>query len=324
MASSATCSVNGTGFAMARILLLDRRLSCHDRFGAGRNDRRLAWGTVAATSGLNDGDHVLHSLPARSLPARRVSRVRRSLGARHPALRWRPDRLFPAARGHERRRLGIDRLREPGRLRALPRGAARRSRGPRQLRARRRRALHRSRGAHLARGRRGDAPPRVGRGGGAVRAPRADPYEPRLARVAAMVADPARSRMLSYLLGGEFASAGELAAAASVTPATASGHLAKLSDARFVVCEPRGRHHYYRLADAEIAHALEALALVAERDVHERAWAHPARQRLRYARCCYGHLAGRLGVAVYDALRAEHGLTAAADGFSLSDGDRKS
>ena len=156
-----------------------------------------------------------------------------------------------------------------------------------------------------------------------MRARTADPYEPRLARVAAMVADPARSRMLSYLLGGEFASAGELAAAASVTPATASGHLAKLSDARFVVCEPRGRHRYYRLADAEIAHALEALALVAERDVHERAWAHPARQRLRYARCCYGHLAGVLGVKVYDALRSERCLATAADGFALTDGGQE-
>jgi len=147
----------------------------------------------------------------------------------------------------------------------------------------------------------------------------ADPHEPRLARVAAMVADPARSRMLSYLLSGEYASAGELARAASVTAATASGHLAKLSDARFVVCEPRGRHRYYRLADAEVAHALEALALVAERDVHDRAWSHPARQRLRYARCCYGHLAGRLGVAVFDALRSDHRLAAADDGFALTD-----
>ena len=147
-------------------------------------------------------------------------------------------------------------------------------------------------------------------------------HEPRLARVAAMVADPARSRMLAYLLSGELASAGELARAASVTPATASGHLARLRDARFVVCEPRGRHRYYRLADAEVAHALEALALVAERDVHDRAWAQPARQRLRFARCCYGHLAGRLGVALFDTLRAQQRLTAADDGYALSDGGR--
>jgi DNA-binding transcriptional ArsR family regulator len=147
-----------------------------------------------------------------------------------------------------------------------------------------------------------------------------NPYEPRLARAAAMVADPARSRMLSHLLSGEMASAGELAQAASVSPATASGHLAKLLDAHFIVCEPRGRHRYYRLADAEVAHALEALALVAERDVHDRVWAHPPdRQRLREARCCYGHLAGRLGVLLFDALTANNCLAQAPNGYMLSE-----
>ena len=149
------------------------------------------------------------------------------------------------------------------------------------------------------------------------------PHEPRLARVAAMVADPARSRMLAYLLAGEFASAGELAQAASVRPATASAHLAKHVDARFVVCEARGRHRYFRLADAQVAHALEALALVAERDTHDAAWAHPERQRLRYARCCYGHLAGRLGVQVFDALATNERLRAAANSFELTDAGRE-
>ncbi|MBL8323701.1 MAG: winged helix-turn-helix transcriptional regulator [Rubrivivax sp.] len=136
--------------------------------------------------------------------------------------------------------------------------------------------------------------------------------------MAAVVADPTRSRMLAYLLSGEYASASELAKAASVTPATASGHLGRLMDARFVVCEPRGRHRYYRLADAEVAHALEALALVAERDVHERAWADPQRTRLRDARCCYGHLAGRLGVSVFDALQREERLRSTLAGFELT------
>lgn len=145
------------------------------------------------------------------------------------------------------------------------------------------------------------------------------PHEPRLARIAAVVADPARSRMLCYLLSGEYASASELAKASSVSPATASGHLVKMLDARFVVCEPRGRHRYYRLADAEVAHALEALALVAERDGHDRAWAHPERKRLRFARCCYGHLAGQLGVTVFDALLREERLVAASDGYGLTD-----
>lgn len=147
-------------------------------------------------------------------------------------------------------------------------------------------------------------------------------HEPRIARVAAMMADPARSRMLACLLSGELASAGELARVASVTPATASGHLAKLQDGGLVVCEARGRHRYYRLADADVAHALEALALVAERAPHVRAWAHPERQRLRQARCCYGHLAGRLGVALFNALQGCGGLVPAPDGYALTDAGR--
>ena len=139
--------------------------------------------------------------------------------------------------------------------------------------------------------------------------PRAAPHEPRLARVASLVADASRSRMLSYLLGGECASAGELALAASVTAATASGHLAKLLDAGLLACEQRGRHRYYRLADADVAHALEALAMVAERSSHVRTWAHPSRTRLRFARCCYGHMAGQFGVAVMHGLLDQGWLT---------------
>lgn len=146
----------------------------------------------------------------------------------------------------------------------------------------------------------------------------ATPHEPRLARVAAMVADPARSRMLSHLLSGDFATAGELARAGSVTAATASGHLAKLVDARFVVCEPRGRHRYFRLAGPEVAHALEALALVAEQGERDEAWSRPQRRALREARCCYGHLAGRLGVQLFESLLAGEGLLAVPEGFVLT------
>lgn len=133
-----------------------------------------------------------------------------------------------------------------------------------------------------------------------------------------MVADPARSRMLCRLLAGDAATAGELARAASVTPATASGHLAQLQASGLVAVEPRGRHRYFRLADAEVAHALEALALVAERSEQERAWAHPSRAALREARCCYGHLAGRLGVRLFETLLARGHLQAAANGLELT------
>ncbi|MEK8034600.1 helix-turn-helix transcriptional regulator [Ideonella sp. DXS29W] len=153
------------------------------------------------------------------------------------------------------------------------------------------------------------------------------PHEPRVVRVAAMIADATRARMLSYLLGGELASASELARCATVSAATASAHLAKLLDAGLVVCTPRGRHRYYALADAEVAHALEALALVAERGCHTSAWAPPARARLREARSCYGHLAGRAGVALLTHLQAQQWLElesgAGGPQFRLSDTGRQ-
>ena len=150
-------------------------------------------------------------------------------------------------------------------------------------------------------------------------APPDAPHEPRLARIAALVAEPSRARMLAFLLSGEYASAGELARTASVSAATASAHLVKLVDAGLLVCEPRGRHRYFRIADADVAHALEALAMVAERSSHDRSWLAPARLRLREARCCYVHLAGRRGVALLDHLLAHGWLVDAPAGYALSD-----
>jgi DNA-binding transcriptional ArsR family regulator len=148
-------------------------------------------------------------------------------------------------------------------------------------------------------------------------------YEPRLARVAAMIADPARSRMLSYLLAGHYASAGELAAVGSVSASTTSGHLAKLQQNGLIAAEKRGRHRYFKLADADVAHALEALALVAERGTHQRQWNSPARQELRYARRCYGHLAGQLGVALLDRLQSSQRIEAQVDGYRVTgEGER--
>jgi len=146
----------------------------------------------------------------------------------------------------------------------------------------------------------------------------ASPFEPRLASLAAVIADATRARMLCYLLAGEYASAGELAKAASVSPATASGHLGKLMDAELIVCEQRGRHRYYRLKDDEVAHSLEAMALIAERRSHNAAWANPTRQRLRFARCCYGHMAGQLGVELFSQLLSRECLSPAGEGYCLT------
>jgi DNA-binding transcriptional ArsR family regulator len=142
--------------------------------------------------------------------------------------------------------------------------------------------------------------------------------EPRYARIAALIGDPTRARMLSALLGGQYLAAGELAAAAGVSAQTASGHIAKLLDSELVVQRVQGRHRYVRLADAEVAHALEALALVAERAAGARKWEQGAYRPLKAARSCYGHLAGELGVALFDGLLARGTLLAQGDHFVVS------
>jgi hypothetical protein len=96
-----------------------------------------------------------------------------------------------------------------------------------------------------------------------------------------------------------------------------------LVEAKLLSCESRGRHRYFMIADAEVAQALQALALVAERATHERAWQHPDRAPLREARCCYGHLAGRLGVALHDILLRDACLRTGAHGLELTDAGRR-
>ncbi len=123
-----------------------------------------------------------------------------------------------------------------------------------------------------------------------------------LSAVGALLADPARAAILATLLGEVAAPAGELARGASVAPSTASVHLARLLAAGWVAVERRGRHRYYHLASAEVATVLEQIARVAPpipvRSLRGREQA----DALRLARSCYDHLAGRVGVALTDAL----------------------
>lgn len=134
--------------------------------------------------------------------------------------------------------------------------------------------------------------------------------EPRFATIASMIGDPTRARMLSALMGGEFMAAGELAAAAGVSAQTASTHIAKLLDAELIVLRAQGRHRYLRLAGEEVAHALEALSFVAERSAHADKWERGAYKPLKAARTCYRHIAGELGVALFEGLLARGTLVA--------------
>lgn len=130
----------------------------------------------------------------------------------------------------------------------------------------------------------------------------------RLAPLGAMIGDPARAAMLWTLMDGTAKPAGELAYVAGASAQSASQHLAKMIEAGLLLQEVQGRHRYYRIARPEVAAALEALMAAVGTTPKPRAM--PAARRtpeeLRYARTCYDHLAGELGVRLYDAMRAEH------------------
>jgi DNA-binding transcriptional ArsR family regulator len=153
--------------------------------------------------------------------------------------------------------------------------------------------------------------------------------EPRLARVAAAIADPTRARVLARLLDGRLHTAGELAAHAGVTAPTMSAHLKLLVDEGLARVRPQGRHRYFGLADGDVARALEALLRVADgRDAEPaadvRRWQKPEMRGLRHARSCYGHLAGELGVQWREALLAKGWVVAVPDGrYEISDVGRE-
>jgi DNA-binding transcriptional ArsR family regulator len=138
----------------------------------------------------------------------------------------------------------------------------------------------------------------------------------RLAEVAALLGEPGRAGMVTALWDGTARPAGELARIAGVTPATGSSHLSRLVAGGVLRVEPRGRHRYYRLAGPQVAHALEALALLVAPHAASDAATTPVAP-LRRARLCYDHLAGGLGVAVSDALVTRGLLTLRAGSYAL-------
>jgi DNA-binding transcriptional ArsR family regulator len=141
-------------------------------------------------------------------------------------------------------------------------------------------------------------------------------YGPDIARVAALIGDPGRANMLTALMGGAALTASELALEAGVTKQTASSHLSKLSEAGLVALERQGRHSYYRLAGSGVAEALEALMGIAAKSRRTRTG--PKEPALRHARVCYDHLAGDLGVRLFDALVAGRRLASEAGKLRLT------
>ncbi|MEM6846845.1 MAG: winged helix-turn-helix domain-containing protein [Pseudomonadota bacterium] len=140
---------------------------------------------------------------------------------------------------------------------------------------------------------------------------------PNIARIAALIGDPARANILSALMAGKALTASELAEEAGVTPQTASSHLAKLEAGALVEPRKQGRHKYFALASDDVAALLESLDGVAAARGLTRTRTGPRDPALRDCRVCYNHLAGHRAVAMFDGMLAAGHLDRSA-GLSLT------
>ncbi len=123
--------------------------------------------------------------------------------------------------------------------------------------------------------------------------------------------------MVQALRDGCALSAGELARCAGISAATASEHLAKLVEGGLLTVERTGRYRYFSLASADVAHAVEALSVIAPAALVRSLRQAAIGDALAAARTCYDHLAGALGVAITDALLARNALIEHDGGFAL-------
>jgi DNA-binding transcriptional ArsR family regulator len=123
-----------------------------------------------------------------------------------------------------------------------------------------------------------------------------------ISSIASLIGDPTRTIILTALIDGQALTAGELATIAKVTPQTASAHLTKLVEGSLISVEAQGRYRYYKLAGPEVAHVIEALAIVSPPVKVQSLRQSSHKRALEYARTCYDHLAGKLGVALTEAL----------------------
>ncbi len=140
-----------------------------------------------------------------------------------------------------------------------------------------------------------------------------------LVEVAALVGDTARATMLNALMDGQSLTATELAYCAHISRSTASGHLSKLVAARLLTVTHKRRFSYYRIASPLVATMLESIKVVAAIEVPPRRQPRSANDdALRFARSCYDHLAGQVGVAVTDALVAMGHIVLTDEGGEVS------
>ena len=147
--------------------------------------------------------------------------------------------------------------------------------------------------------------------------------EPNIAYIGNLIGDTARAKMLTALMSGKALTATELSLEAGITPQTASSHLVKLVEGELLVVRKQGRHKYFQLKNAQVAELIEQMLNITASVSAVNISTGPDNKRLRKARICYDHLAGELGVQLFDALVNNGKLTENSNELSLTETGRK-
>ena len=143
--------------------------------------------------------------------------------------------------------------------------------------------------------------------------------EPDIARLAGLVTEPARAAILIHLLDGRSWTATELTRVAGIKASATSAHLKKLLACDLIKVSPVGRHRYFRLSGPHVAKLMEQLQCFAPIPTGITPGEKRASAALRGCRLCYDHLAGRLGVAITEAMLRKAWLIEDEPWFRLTD-----
>lgn len=141
-----------------------------------------------------------------------------------------------------------------------------------------------------------------------------------IAKIASLIGDNTRAAILIALMEGRALTAGELALRANISPQTASNHLKKLQAENLIeYVKTPTRFRYYRISSPLVGQALEALSLLTTCPKKRPPKHDKLDHSICFARTCYDHLAGEMGVKLANRLQASNYIILNNENYDITD-----
>jgi DNA-binding transcriptional ArsR family regulator len=150
-----------------------------------------------------------------------------------------------------------------------------------------------------------------------------DEIEKHFGHIASLIGEKSRAIMLWNLLDGRSYTATELAMSADVSFQSASNHLSQLVNAQLLIAEKQGRHKYFRFANDRVAQTIENIAGLLPVSLLSKSVNSSGVSGFKYARTCYDHLAGKIGVQLTHFLLQHKLLITYTDRYEVSNAGNK-